>query len=66
MSLEDAVKLIQDVERPRQLRLRAKLNQTYVDKKTRSNVPDIAAAAVCIQKVLLQYVQLFKTKGCFH
>ncbi|KAJ0064981.1 hypothetical protein NL108_000949, partial [Boleophthalmus pectinirostris] len=67
MSQEDAVKIIQVVERARQGRLRAKLNQESrnMNRMYRNKDPqitDIELAAVCIQKVLCHHLN---TRNCF-
>ncbi|KAK7889480.1 hypothetical protein WMY93_025040 [Mugilogobius chulae] len=68
MSHEDAVKLIQVVERARQGRLRAKLNQeskkyrNQIDRDKHPQVADMEAAAVCIQKVWKSHAQRKRTK----
>ncbi|XP_062419415.1 dynein regulatory complex protein 11 [Pungitius pungitius] len=67
MSQEEAIKIIQLVERARQGRLRAKLNSESrrMNRMQRIKDPGAAAmesAAVCIQKVWKGYTQRKKTK----
>ncbi|XP_072295214.1 dynein regulatory complex protein 11 [Eucyclogobius newberryi] len=67
MSREDAVKLMQVVERARQGRLRAKLNQESrnMNRMYRNKDPqvaDVESAAVCIQKFWKGYVKRKATK----
>ncbi|KAM9385811.1 dynein regulatory complex protein 11 [Pholidichthys leucotaenia] len=67
MTLEEAIKIIQVVERARQGRLRAKLNEESrnMNRMYRTKEPeaaDMELAAVCIQKVWRGYMQRKRTK----
>lgn len=62
MTTMEAIKIIQIVERARQGRLRAKLNEesrnmNRMFKTKEPDAADIESAAVCIQKVLWSSVQ---------
>ncbi|XP_008328814.1 dynein regulatory complex protein 11 [Cynoglossus semilaevis] len=67
MTTMEAIKIIQIVERARQGRLRAKLNEesrnmNRMFKTKEPDAADIESAAVCIQKVWRGYVQRKRTK----
>lgn len=72
MTMEEAIKIIQVVERARQGRLRAKLNlqSRNMNRIYRTKDPGTAgveSAAICIQKVYqrIHYAPLVRLHHCF-